>query len=425
MSTFERIIKKCRDNAFSEQDGIHTQAFEQFLAGLQNTINPRISRTEAIEMLSQHIITKPVFDALFEQYAFVKNNPISVLMQTMLNIFEEALIEKDTAKLQKFYDSVKTRVSGIDNAEDRQRIVIELYNKFFKTAFPKTVEKLGIVYTPVEVVDFILHSVDDVLHKEFGRTLSDENVTVIDPFTGTGTFITRLVQSGLIKKEDLPRKYEHEIFAHEIVLLAYYIAAINIENAYHDSMGGDYVPFRGICLNDTFQLNEADIKTAEGKKIVKEHAAHSEKDTPLTVIIGNPPYSAGQKSVNDNAQNQHYPRLEARIAESYVKESKATLNRAAYDSYIKAFRWASDRLDNTHGGIIGFITNSGWLGSNGLDGFRKSLEKEFAAIYVFDLKGAIRGKSGEAAKREGQNVFDIMTGVAITILVKKGEKNDK
>jgi predicted helicase len=396
-------------------------AFDKFLSGLHKNINPSITQSEAIEMLSQHIITKPVFDALFENYSFVKNNPMSQSMQKMLDLLEEQSLEKDAETLGKFYESVKMRASGIDNAEGKQRIIIELYDKFFKTAFPKLVEKLGIVYSPVEVVDFIIYSVNDILIKEFGRSISDENVHLLDPFTGTGTFITRLLQSGLINKDDLLRKYTSEIHCNEIVLLAYYIAAVNIENAFHDLLGKDatYKAFEGICLTDTFQLGESQ----DGEKLFSDMFPQNSKrvqrqqKAPLRIIMGNPPYSIGQKSANDNAQNQSYPKLDAKIASTYAKQSSAGLSKSLYDSYIKAFRWSTDRLDKT-GGIIAFITNSGWLDGNGMDGFRKSIEKEFTAIYIFNLRGNIRGFSGIAAKKEGQNVFDIMTGVAIILLVK-------
>ena len=255
-----------RINRLIVEDQTHQKVFDNFLQGLQKNINPSITQHEAVEMLSQHIITKPVFEALFEGYSFVKNNPISISMQSMLDLLEDQSFDKDAETLQKFYDSVKMRASGIDNAEGKQRIIIELYDKFFKTAFPKMVEQLGIVYTPVEVVDFIIHSVNDILKKEFGRSIADENVHVLDPFTGTGTFITRLLQSGLIPEKDLERKYRHELHANEIVLLAYYIAAVNIENAFHDAtldpddgIGKEkYIPFDGIVLTDTFQLGETD-----------------------------------------------------------------------------------------------------------------------------------------------------------------------
>ncbi|HPN70031.1 MAG TPA: N-6 DNA methylase, partial [Saprospiraceae bacterium] len=382
---------------------------------------PSITQQEAVEMLSQHIITKPVFEALFEGYSFVKNNPISVSMQTMLDLLEDQAFDKDAETLQKFYESVKMRASGIDNAEGKQRIIIELYDKFFKTAFPKMVEKLGIVYTPVEVVDFIVHSVNDVLKKEFDRSISDENIHILDPFTGTGTFITRLLQSGLIDKKDLKRKYQHEIHANEIVLLAYYIAAVNIENAFHDALEQkDYMPFDGICLTDTFQLGETDESDKLFKDMFPQNSARvaKQKKAPLRVIMGNPPYSIGQKSANDNAQNQSYPKLEAKISSTYTNDSEASLNKSSHDAYIKAFRWSTDRLDPVNGGIISFITNGSWIYKPSMDGFRSTIEKEFSSIYVFDLRGGVKGRSGEKAKKEGQNVFDIMTGVAITVLVK-------
>ncbi|ENA1793516.1 DEAD/DEAH box helicase [Flavobacterium psychrophilum] len=418
-----------RINKLITEDKKHQQTFANFLAGLQKNINPSITQQESVEMLSQHIITKPVFDALFSGYSFVQNNPISVSMQTMLDLLEEKTIDEDAQTLNKFYESVKMRAADIDNAEGKQRIIIELYDKFFKTAFPKMVEKLGIVYTPVECVDFIIHSVNDILQKEFNRSLSDENIHILDPFTGTGTFITRLLQSGLISKEDLLRKYQNEIHANEIVLLAYYIAAVNIENAFHDAIENkDYIPFDGICLTDTFQLGETDHADKIFTEMFPQNSERvaKQKKAPLRVIIGNPPYSRGQDGANDNAQNQNYPLLENKILNTYAVGNDATLVRDLYNSYIKAFRWSSDRL-GAEGGIIGFITGSGWIEKGAYTGFRKSLQKEFSSIYVFNLRGDIRGRSGEGAKKEGDNVFEIMTGVAITFLVKnpnhKGNSN--
>lgn len=414
-----------------KEDTEHQQAFADFLNGLQKNINPSITQQEAVEMLSQHIITKPVFEALFEGYSFVKNNPISVSMQTMIDLLEGQAIEKDTESLQKFYDSVRMKAQGIDNAEGKQRIIIELYDKFFKTAFPKMVEKLGIVYTPVEVVDFIIRSVNDVLKKEFDRTLSDENVNILDPFTGTGTFITRLLQSGLINQQDLRRKYQNEIFANEIVLLAYYIAAVNIENAYHDAMKEtDYLPFDGICLTDTFQLGENDTNYKLHTDMFPQNSERvaKQKNAPLKVIFGNPPYSIGQKSANDNAQNQKYNRLDSHIVNTYVKESKAGLNRSLYDAYIRAFRWASDRLDPINGGVIAFVSNAGWIDGFSLDGFRKCIAKEFTSIYVMNLRGNGR-TSGERCRQEGEPLFAAhggkggsLTPISISFFIKNPQK---
>lgn len=422
----ERIIQLIVDSPK------HAKEFEKFLTGLRKSINPSIEQEQAVDMLSQHIITKPVFEALFEGYSFVQNNPMSKSMQTMLDLLEEQTIDEDVETLESFYASVKMRASGIDNAEGKQKIIIELYDKFFKTAFPKMVEQLGIVYTPVEVVDFIIHSVADVLQKEFKRNISDENVHILDPFTGTGTFITRLLQSGVIRPEDLERKYKKEIHANEIVLLAYYIASINIENVFHDltpdpddGLGKEtYHPFEGICLTDTFQLGE----TKAGEQLFDEMFPQNSKrvedqqKTPVRIIVGNPPYSIGQKSANDNAQNQSYPKLDKKIADTYAQLSNAGLNKSLYDAYIKAFRWSTDRLDPKNGGIISFVSNGAWLDGNSTDGFRKSLEKEFDAIYVFNLRGNAR-TSSELRRKEGDGVFGLgsRTPIAITLLVKTPE----
>ncbi len=404
-------------------------AFADFVTGLQRNINPGITEAQAVDMLAQHIITKPIFEALFEGYSFVKHNAVSQAMQNMLQALEEKTLPQDSDKLQRFYESVRKRAAGIDNAEGKQRIIIELYDKFFKTAFPRLVEQLGIVYTPVEAVDFIIHSIEHLLRTEFGRSLSDENIHILDPFTGTGTFMVRLLQSGLIRESDLDRKYRQELHANEIVLLAYYIAAVNIENAYHDATPSDedgmgkkyYYPFEGIVLTDTFQLSETD----EGRSLFSEMLPKNservlrQKNAPLRVIMGNPPYSVGQRSANDNAQNQEYLCLDRKITDSYVKASNANLSKSSYDSYIRAFRWSSDRLDPEEGGVIAFISNAGWLDGNAQDGFRKTLEKEFTGIWVFNLRGNQR-TSGELSRKEGGKIFGSgsRTPIAITFLVK-------
>ena len=419
-----------RIKALIADNGKHRRAFDQLMRGLHRNINPGLSEQDAIEMLSQHIISRPVFEALFENYQFAARNPISRSMQQMLDLLDdETKTEEEHLKLQRFYHNVRDIIGKNATAEDRQRVIVELYDKFFKVASPRTVEKLGIVYTPVEVVDFIIRSVGYILQREFGRSLSDENVHILDPFTGTGTFITRLLQSGLISREALERKYGREIHANEIVLMAYYIASVNIENVFHDLMGPDkeYQPFEGICLTDTFQLGEeaSDNLLFSAQFPTNSRRVIEQKKRRITVIVGNPPYSIGQKSANDNAQNESYPTLESRIENTYVAQSEAALNKSAYDSYIKAFRWASDRLDKKEGGIIGFVTNGAWLDANGLDGMRKCLAREFSAIYVFNLRGNQR-TSGELSRKEGGKIFGSgsRTPIAITILVKKPKASD-
>lgn len=391
-------------------------AFKSFANELRDDLNDSIGDGEVIEMLAQHLITKPVFDALFEDYSFAKHNPMSLAMQGVLEVLQEHHLDKEADTLQRFYDSVKQRAEGIENSEGKQKIVVELYDKFFRNAFPKMTERLGIVYTPVEVVDFIIHSVNDILKSEFGQSLASDNVHIIDPFTGTGTFITRLMQSGLISKKDLPKKYASQIHANEIVLLAYYIAAINIEAVYHDIVGGDYQPFEGICLTDTFQLYEKDDLV--NALLVQNSARRKrQKKLDIRVIFGNPPYSVGQKSENDNNDNVEYPYLDSRIRSTYAKRSTAVLAKGLYDSYVRAIRWASDRIKNA--GVIGFVTNAGFLDANTADGLRKCLAEEFSSIYVFHLRGNAR-TSGEQRRKEKDNVFGqgSRAPISITLLVK-------
>ncbi len=393
------------------------KAFETFLAEIRDDLNDSITEDEGIEMLAQHLITRPVFDALFEGYSFAANNPVSKALQGVLDVLDRQHLEKEAEALNKFYASVRMRAQGIEDATAKQKIVVELYDKFFKAAFPKLTARLGIVYTPVEVVDFIIHSVDEVLQSEFGQTLGSEGVHIIDPFVGTGTFITRLLQSGLIKLEQMAHKYRHEIHANEIVLLAYYIAAINIEAVYHEKMGGEYEPFPGICLTDTFQLYEQDRDLVSDMMAVNSNRRTRQKELDIRVIIGNPPYSVGQGSANDNAANVEYPSLDYRIRETYAARTDATNKNALYDSYIRAIRWASDRIGDR--GVIGFVTNAGWIDTAVANGLRKCLVDEFSSLHIFHLRGNQR-TSGERSRKEGGKIFGqgSRTPVAIAILVK-------
>ena len=392
------------------------EAFDAFAGELRDDLNDKVSDAEIIEMLAQHLITRPVFEALFADYSFASHNPMSQAMQQVLDVLEEQNLEKESATLQEFYDSVKLRAEGVDSAAGKQKIIVELYDKFFRNAFPKMTERLGIVYTPVEVVDFILQSVNHILQQEFGQTLGSRGVHILDPFTGTGTFITRLLQSGLIKPDELAHKYKHEIHANELVLLAYYIAAINIEATYHSVAGGDYVPFEGICLTDTFQMYEKE-DLVDALLVDNSQRRKRQKKLDIRVIVGNPPYSIGQGSQNDNNQNVSYPSSDQRISDTYAARSKATNSKGLYDSYIRAIRWASDRIGNA--GIIGFVTNAGFLDVNTADGLRKCLAEEFSSLYVFHLRGNQR-TSGETSRKEGGKIFGSgsRAPIAISLLIK-------
>jgi predicted helicase len=400
-------------------------AFVVFVKALQTSLNPTVSDDDAIEMLAQHSITRPVFDALFKDYAFASHNPVSVSMQTMLDRLDAHAVDREADTLEKFYQSVRERASGLDNAEARGRVLNELYEEFFRNAFPKIAERLGIVYTPIEVVDFILHSVQDVLQQEFGKSFADEGVHTIDPFTGTGTFLVRLMQSGLIPPDKLPQKYKSELWANEMVLLAYYIAAVNIEQAYHDLVGGnDYEPFNGIVLTDTFQMFESD--RAEKTRIagtfpVNTERARKQMAADVTVVIANPPYSVGQGDANANNQNLKYDALDAKIGSTYAARSTATNKNSLYDSYVRAIRWASDRIGDS--GVVGFVTNGYFIDGNAADGMRACLADEFTSLYVLNLRGNQR-TSGETSRREGGKIFGSgsRNSIAVILLVKNPDK---
>ena len=411
-------IESLLDN--SENDALR-EWFDDFHSELKSSINDAITRSNAIDMMAQHILTRPVFEALFENYDFASGNPVAIALDKLRNDFAEFGLEDETRDLEKFYESVRMRARGIDNSEGRQRVLLELYEKFFATALKKDAERLGIVYTPVEVVDFILHSANEVLQDEFGKSLSDEGVHILDPFTGAGIFLARLLQSGLIQPDDLERKYRAELHANEIVLLAYYIAAVNIGEAFRGRRGQDstYEPFSGIVLTDTFNLNKEEYPTLFPKEWLpdnNERAEHQQR-LPIQVIVGNPPWSTGQRSASDDNPNVEYPELEGRIRKTYASRVEATLKNSLYDTYKMAIRWASDRIEKQ--GTIAFVTNGSWIDGNVDAGIRACLAEEFSSICVLNLRGNAR-TSGEQRRSEGGNVFGSgsRAPVAITILVK-------
>lgn len=399
------------------------QEFEDFVSGLRSVINPSVTDEAAIEMLAQHMVTKPVFDALFEGYSFSNSNPVSQVMEKMLVTLEGANLESETESLSKFYASVRQRVEGIETAAGKQQIIKELYDKFFQGAFSVTADKLGIVYTPVEVVDYMIYAVERVLNTSLNASLGDKGVHILDPFTGTGTFITRLIGSGLISAENREHKFRYELHANEIVLLAYYIACVNIEETFHGDSAdtSTYIPFDGLVLTDTFQMTESGVRNQLGGGVFAGNSERAEHQLtqPIQVIISNPPYSVGQEREGDGDANEHYVDLDRRIDDTYRKLSNTRMTKALDDSYIRAFRWASDRIGDQ--GIVCFVSGGGWLIGNAMDGMRRCLVDEFAEIYVLDLRGNQRTTQGEKSRKEGGKIFGggSRTAVTITLLVKK------
>nr|WP_046284139.1 DEAD/DEAH box helicase [Mycobacterium sp. UM_NZ2] len=406
-------------------DGAATEAFGHFLQGLRDNLNDSITEADAVSMLAQHLITKPVFDALFAGHDFASHNPVSRTMQKMVDTLGGTGLEAETARLEGFYESVRRRAGEVSSAEGKQAIIAELYEKFFRIGFKKQAEALGIVYTPTEIVDFILRAADTVSRKHFDRGLTDEGVHILDGFTGTGTFITRLLQSELITAHDLQRKYSTELHANEIMLLAYYIAAVNIETTYHALAGktageDDYEPFPGIVLADTFQISEADDSMDSLMFPHNNARIEAQLATPINVIVGNPPYSVGQSSANDLNANVKYPTLDGRIEDTYAKRSTATNKNSLYDSYIRAFRWATDRIGDA--GLVGFVSNGGWVKGNTADGMRLALADEYSTIYVYNLRGNQR-TAGEESRREGGKVFG--SGSRNTVAIFIGVKDPR
>ena len=444
-SVFGRIVKKVGSSLYWEdwskdiatvagryirlieqllEDPERQEAFQEFVNALRATLNPAVDNESAVEMLAQHILTAPLFDAMFPDHSFSKQNPVSRAMNTIVEMLaSHSMFENERRELDSFYRAMVERIEAVHTLTGKQEIMRTLYDRFFSQAFPRMSERLGIVFTPVEVVDFIIRSADDAMRTAFGQSLGDPGVAIIEPFAGTGTFVARLLQLGVIPPEALERKYTSEIFANEFVLLSYYIASINIEQVYHQvraEQGVDegYVEFPGMTLTDTFQLHEGDGTITEDFEglAANNERARAEKNSAITVIVMNPPYSSGQNSANDNNQNLAYPRLDARIADTYADQSSGVNKNSLYDSYFRALRWASDRIGER--GVIAFVSNNSFIDGNSADGVRLSLREEFSQIFVFNLRGGVRGKMGDVAKREGGNIFPIMTGVAITVLVK-------
>ncbi len=433
----QRQINWIKNKLKDKKDPI-TVEFKKFISSLQHNINDSIDENQAVEMLSQHLITKPIFEALFDEYSFVNNNPVSLAMENIIKELEKAGFVKEQENLEPLYESVKMRAEGVEKSEDKQKIITTLYEKFFKTAFEKTSKKMGIVFTPIEVVDFIIKSVDDVLKKYFGKSLASEGVHILDPFTGTGTFVVRTLMylkgqmdNGEITLADITRKYTQELHANEIILLSYYIAAINIESTFDEINGEEqgYVPFEGIVLTDTFESTENEDTLDDKYFVTNDERLKRQKEVPITAIIGNPPYSSGQESENDNNQNIEYEKLFESVSKTYVEQSKNRITKdtkmmSMYDSYILAFRWASDRIKEK--GVVSFISNGSFIDAVASDGFRHCLYKEYNHIYVLNLRGDQRTQ-GELSRREGGKIFGSgsRNTIAVTVLVKDGSEKTR
>ncbi|GAA7816709.1 DEAD/DEAH box helicase family protein [Helicobacter pylori] len=389
--------------------------FHGFLTSLKENIHQNIKEDEALDMITSHIITKPIFDAIFGDNI---KNPIAKALNKMVEKLSTLGLEGETKDLKNFYESVKTEAVHAKSQKSQQELIKNLYNTFFKVAFRKQSEKLGIVYTPIEVVDFILRVTNGILKKHFNTDFNDKNITIFDPFTGTGSFISRLLskENNLISDEALKEKFDNHLFAFDIVLLAYYIALINITQA-AQNRDSSLKNFKNIALTDSLDIyeektNKGAFPFFEDLKENKEIKSTMEKQN-IRVIIGNPPYSAGAKSQNDNNQNLSHPKLEKRVTEKYGKNSTAKVGKTTRDTLIQSICMASDVVKDK--GVVGFVVNGGFIDSKSGDGFRKCVAKEFAHLYVLNLRGNTR-TSGEQQKKEGVGIFDSGSRATIAII---------
>ena len=447
---YAKIVERCGDRLYEEKwhkrikeitDTVSTRIdelvntnkaiekkFNEYLHGLQASINKDVDIDDAKQMLAQHLVTKPAFDAIFKGYKFSEHNQVSQAMEKVLDSLDKYGFRNELEDCKVFYEKISKRLERIDNSAGRQEVIKKLYGDFLAKAFPKMAQRLGIVYTPITWVDFILRSVEHLVRKEFGKGLDDKGVHIIDPFVGTGSFLVRLLEiDGLISDKDIKYKYQNEIHANDILLLPYYLATVNLESAFQ-ARYGKILPFKNICLTDTFVseqealANNLDANNHFWKNFQSRRRQNS---SDINVIMMNPNQSAGQKSENDANKNIINPDLEQRIRDTYTANTKGTGKIKIMDSYIKAIRWASDRLiDN--GGVIAFISNSSLIDQRSMQGIRHCLFEEFSSIYVLNLRGNQRTK-GEMSRKEGGKIFGASsrTGTAIMLLVKNHQTNSK
>jgi predicted helicase len=391
------------------------QAFAQFFKLCETALNPNI-RVEAVdEMLVQHLLTERLFRTIFDNPEFTRRNAIAHEVERVIDaLLSQSFNRSDYLKgLDRFYVAIESAARVLPDFSEKQHFLNTIYERFFQGYSVKVADTMGIVYTPQPIVDFMCASVAEVLEKEFGKSLSSPDVFIIDPCTGTGNFIVNLLRR--ISKRDLPRVYREQFFANEVMLMPYYIAALNIEHAYYE-LTGTYEPFEGLCFVDTLDLAEGSQHQLGFMTETNTQRVERQKRTPITVVIGNPPYNMNQQNENDNNKNRKYEVIDRRVAETYAKDSSASNKGALSDPYVKFFRWATDRLRG-HDGIVAFVSNNSFVGQFAYDGMRKHLLKDFTQIYHVDLHGNVRRNPKLSGTTH--NVFGIQVGVGITVAVRR------
>ena len=392
-----------------------TAAFAAFHEKCRQSINPNLSEAAVEEMLIQHLLTERIFRTVFSNSEFTRRNVIAREIETVITaLMSHAFSREDFLRsLDPFYVAIERTAATIDDFSQKQSFLNTVYEQFFQGFSVEVADTHGVVYTPQPIVDFMVRSVEEILGAEFNRSLSDSGVHIIDPFIGTGNFIVRTMRE--IRPTALEDKYQSELHCNEVMLLPYYIASMNIEHEFYEATG-DYRPFEGICLVDTFDL--AENRQLPLFALDNTRRVEAQKATPMFVVIGNPPYNVGQINENDNNKNRKYPTMDSRVRETYAKDSTASNKNKLSDPYVKAIRWASDRIGEE--GVVAFVTNNGFLDGVAFDGMRKHLADDFDAIYILDLSGNVR----KNPKLSGttHNVFGIQVGVSINLFVKRHDK---
>ncbi|MGI8966104.1 MAG: N-6 DNA methylase [Limisphaerales bacterium] len=389
-------------------------AFEDFCSLCRGSLNPNISIEAVEEMIIQHILTERIFRKIFDVADFISRNVIAQEIEKVITALNSRVFSRDdfSKSLEHFYGAIENAAATISDFTEKQTFLNTVYERFFQGFCIRVADTHGIVYTPQPLVNFMVASVESVLKKEFGKTIADRDVHILDPFTGTGNFIVNLMRH--IPKSALPHKFAHELHCNEIMLLPYYVASMNIEHAYYEATG-KYESFEGVCLVDTFQTAESDQDEFGFFNEKNSERVSRQKKAPIRVVIANPPYNAGQADENDNNKNRKYPVIDRRVSVTYGEASKATLQRKLADPYVKAIRYASDRVGDS--GIVCFVNNNSFITEKTFDGMRKEIAKDFDLIYVLDLGGNVR----KNPKLSGtiHNVFGIQVGVSINLFVRK------
>ena len=418
------VLRRAINQAQADNQKFANASYE-FLTLCKETINPKVGPDDIREMLIQHILTADIFRQIFGEDQFHSENNVAKKLEELALTFFSHDFRRDTVdKLKSYYSAIVHAAASLTDYREKQKFLKAVYEEFYRVYNPKAADRLGVVYTPSEVVNFMVRVADQLVHKHFGRRLWDDHVQILDPATGTGTFVTELID--FFPAANLRDKYAKELHANEVAILPYYIANLNIEHAYKAKIG-KYCEFSGICFVDTLDNQGSEGGSGRTQRALGGIAAENmeriqrQNEREISVVIGNPPWNANQMNENENNKNREYPAVDARVKATYIAESTAQKTKL-YDMYSRFIRWASDRIGEN--GVLAFVTNSSFIDAKGFDGFRKVVAQEFNELHILDLRGGIRGKNKNEVARQGGNIFNVQVGVAVWFFVRNAKLPD-